>query len=89
MATKRKNKNSFDLLGSVRTRLGGGKKPTGAQRVLDELGKAAGEVRGRLPGGGSRSEAGKKAALTRRRNAAKRGASARKGAATRAKAKRR
>lgn len=85
MAIKR---NPTDLLGSVRTRLGGAKKPTPAQRVLDELAKAAGEVRGRLTGDGKRSEAGKKAALTRKRNAAKRSASARKGAATRAKAKR-
>ncbi|MFL5844636.1 MAG: hypothetical protein ACJ762_08085 [Solirubrobacteraceae bacterium] len=78
-----KTKNSTDLLGTLRTRLGGAsKKPTGAQRVL-------GELRGLLPGGSTRSDAGKKAALTRKRNAAKRSAASRKGAATRAKAKRR
>lgn len=83
-------KNPSDLLGSVRNRITRTKPPTAAQRVLDELGKAAGEVRGRLPGGtNARSEAAKKSALTRKRNEAKRSASAKKGAATRAKAKRR
>jgi hypothetical protein len=49
--------------------------------------RAAGEaVRSRLPGSGAskRSQAGKKAALTRKRNALKRSQAAKKGAATRA-----
>ena len=83
-------KNPADLLGSVRNRITKTKPPTPAQRVIDELGKAAGEVRSRLPGGtNARSEAAKKAALTRKRNATKRSVAAKKGAATRAKAKRR
>lgn len=101
--SKKKDNDLFDTLRARGLRkkvartvadvTGNGKRTSGrgekvARQVLADLNKAADEVRGRLPGGATaRSEAGRKAALTRKRNAAKRSASARKGAATRAKAK--
>ena len=59
------------------------KQTTGLQRVVDGL---AARVMG---GDSKRSRAGVKASLTRKRNERKRSASARKGAATRARGKRR
>ena len=62
----------------------GSKKPTQANRIADELTKAADAIRERAGGGSrKRSEAAKKAARTRKAKAAKRSASARKGAKSR------
>jgi rubrerythrin len=54
-------------------------------KTIDNLKTAAGELDTRVRG--SRSEAAKKAARTRKRNAAKRSAAARKGAKTRARSR--
>jgi hypothetical protein len=60
-----------------------------ARRTADDLTAAAEDIRKRLLGGeSSRSTAARKAAATRKRNAAKRSVAAKKGARTRAKAKR-
>src|SRR5690349_20055527 len=57
-----------------------------ARQLLDQLEDATAAIRTEVLGRGTkRSEAGKKAAATRRKNAAKRSAAAKKGAATRAK----
>jgi hypothetical protein len=72
---------------------GGGRK-TGsrgeklARRTAEDLTAAAEDIRKRLIGGSGHSASGRKAAATRERNAAKRSAAAKKGARTRAKAKR-
>jgi hypothetical protein len=61
-----------------------------ARQLLDQLEDATAAIRTEVlgvRGGGKRSEAGKKAAATRKKNAAKRSAAAKKGAATRAKNK--
>lgn len=59
-----------------------------ARQLLDQLEDATAAIRTEVLGGSSkRSAAGKKAAATRKRNAAKRSAAAKKGAATRAKKK--
>jgi len=64
----------------------GQSKPSRAQGIADELNKAADSIRERAGGGSrTRSEAAKKAARTRKANAAKRRSSARKGAKTRSK----
>jgi hypothetical protein len=65
-----------------------GRKPPKAVRgVLDELKSLTAEIEDRAKGGpGKRSTAAKKAAATRKRNAAKRSTSAKKAARTRAKA---
>jgi hypothetical protein len=55
-------------------------------RATSELTSAAEEIRKRFLGDSARSTAGRKAAATRKRNAAKRSATAKKGARTRAKA---
>jgi hypothetical protein len=55
-------------------------------RATSELTSAAEEIRKRFLGESNRSGAGHKAAATRKRNAAKRSATAKKGARTRAKA---
>lgn len=56
------------------------------RQLVDDLGKLLSEAEDRVTGGPSkRSAAAKKAASTRKRNAAKRSAAAKKGARTRAK----
>jgi hypothetical protein len=60
-----------------------GKPPTGVARTVENLRAAASELENRVSGS-RRSEAGKKAARTRKRNAVKRSASAKKAAKTRA-----
>ena len=57
-----------------------------SNRATSELTGAAEEIRKRFLGDSARSNAGRKAAATRKRNTAKRSASAKKGARTRAKA---
>lgn len=55
------------------------------RRVLDDLKSLTAEIEDRITGGpGKRSTTAKKAAATRKRNAAKRSAAAKKGARTRA-----
>src|SRR3954451_22001342 len=72
---------------------GGGRK-TGsrgeklARRTADDLTAAAEGIRKRLLRSSDRTAAGRKAAVTRKRNAAKRSVAAKKGARNRAKAKR-
>jgi hypothetical protein len=57
-----------------------------ARQLLDQLEDATAAIRTEVLGGGrKRSAAGKQAAATRKKNAAKRSAAAKKGAATRAK----
>jgi hypothetical protein len=63
-----------------------GKQPALVTRTIGNLKTAAAELDDRVRGS-QRSEAAKKAARTRKRNAAKRSAAARKGARTRAKAR--
>jgi hypothetical protein len=59
-----------------------------ARQLLDQLEDATAAIRTEVLGGSvKRSTAGKKAAATRKKNAAKRSAAAKKGAATRAKNK--
>jgi hypothetical protein len=63
-----------------------GKTPKVVQDVVANLKNVASELEGRATGGGGdakRKAAGKKAAATRKRNAAKRSTSAKKGAQTR------
>jgi hypothetical protein len=64
----------------------GGKAEALARDILKDLGKARDTIRTNVLDGGvsPRSAAGKKAAATRKRNAAKRSAAARKSAVTRA-----
>ena len=65
----------------------GSKEPAVAHRIADDLSNAADSIRDRVGGGSrKRSKAAKKAARTRKANAAKRRSSARKGAKKRAKA---
>jgi len=62
----------------------GSPKPSQANRIADELTKAANVIRERAGGGSrKRSEAAKKAARTRKANASKRRSSTRKGAKAR------
>lgn len=62
----------------------GAKKPAAAQRVADELSSAVDAIRDRAGGGKrKRSEAAKKAAKTRKANAAKRSQAAKKSASKR------
>ncbi|MGB9183736.1 MAG: hypothetical protein WCB67_06695 [Solirubrobacteraceae bacterium] len=60
-----------------------GKSPTGVARTVENLRSAASEIESRVSGS-RRTEAAKKAARTRKRNAVKRSASAKKAAKTRA-----
>jgi hypothetical protein len=64
---------------------GTGKAPKPLREAVDRLDATVSELRSHV-GGGDRKSAAKKAARTRRANAKKRSASARKGARTRAKA---
>jgi hypothetical protein len=59
-----------------------------ARKAAADLTSAAEDIRKSVLGGSDRTAAGRKAATTRKRNAAKRSAAAKKGARTRAKAKR-
>ena len=60
--------------------------PKDVERVISELRSVANELQARVTGGASkRSEAAKKGAATRKRNAAARSAAAKRGARTRAK----
>jgi hypothetical protein len=81
---KRVAKNVADGLHSAR-----GSKPSKAvSSAVDELKALTAEIEDRAKGGpAKRSAAAKKAAATRRRNAAKRSAAAKKAARTRAKAR--
>jgi hypothetical protein len=64
------------------------KPPKQVDRVVAELKALASEIEDRAKGGPARREAAaKKAAATRRRNAAKRSAAAKKGARTRARSR--
>jgi hypothetical protein len=67
--------------------LGGDEPPKELQGVIDELKAVTAEIEDRVNGGPAkrRSEGARKAAETRKRNAAQRRASARKAARTRAK----
>ena len=66
----------------------GSKKPAAAQRVADELSSAVDAIRDKAGGGSrKRSKAAKKAAQTRKANAAKRSKAAKKGASGRGKSK--
>jgi hypothetical protein len=64
---------------------GGKKPPKPLREAVDRLDRTVSELRGHI-GRGDRKSAAKKAARTRRANAKKRSASARKGARSRAKA---
>ena len=73
-------------LTALPSRVKGGKKPPKPLReAVDRLDRTVSELRGHI-GGSDRKSAAKKAARTRRANAKKRSASARKGARSRAKA---
>jgi hypothetical protein len=99
MSTTRKQDDLIDRLHAdgIRKRVatviaggrGGAKKgEKQARQLLDQLEDATAAIRTEVLGGGvKRSAAGKKAAATRKKNAAKRSAAAKKGAATRAKNK--
>jgi hypothetical protein len=99
MSTTRKQDDLIDRLHAdgIRKRVatviaggrGGAKKgEKQARQLLDQLEDATAAIRTEVLGGSvKRSVAGKKAAETRKKNAAKRSAAAKKGAATRAKNK--
>jgi hypothetical protein len=99
MSTTRKQDDLIDRLHAdgIRKRVatviaggrGGAKKgEKQARQLLDQLEDATAAIRTEVLGGSvKRSVAGKKAATTRKKNAAKRSAAAKKGAATRAKNK--
>jgi hypothetical protein len=73
-----------DAVGTARR----GKTPGHVDRVVSELKALAAEIEDRATGGRTkRSTAAKKAAATRKRNAAKRSTAAKKAAATRKRAK--
>ena len=78
-----------DVAKRVASLSGNGRKPPKAVRgVLDSLKAVTSEIEDRATRGRvSRSTAAKKAAATRKRNAAKRSSAAKKGARTRAKAR--
>jgi hypothetical protein len=99
MANKRKQEDLIDRLHAdgIRKRVAtviaggrGGRKrgEKQARQLLDQLEDATKMIRSEVLGASNRrSEAGKKAAATRRKNEAKRRAAAKKGAATRARKK--
>jgi hypothetical protein len=91
----KKDKDLFETLRArgLRTKVaravtdGGNSGEKAARKALGDLQSAADDIRARVTGSSSRTEAALKAARTRKRKAAARSASAKKGAATRAKAK--
>ncbi len=100
MANKKRDADLFETLreSGLRKRVartmsksaGRGKRgtaPANVSSTIDKLRQAASELERRVGGPSQRSEAAKKAARTRKRNASKRSESARKAAKTRSRGK--